>query len=1352
MPPRRAIVKSGNAGNSSKSSKEVLVPSKVDASPPPLFPPGSKYPLSLLQERCTKNGWEKPVVDTVQLLFPFSVGAESYSHPFQPKRNEGWAFVVILTRIVRTKNGQEHESVRMEPHPPYICQSALEARHWGATYALYRFCNSIQLNRVLPSGPRDYWAELAAEHKNAPSHQSWMYDADPFAARKSVTDRQEKVAKKKEAQQTIEALTSESKFDDSPEVKLSSDLRELVENAIKKAIANSPEDVDAPAVIIGEDNMPVLLQRLENLGFMKSQARDAITFLSKPSFLASNLLSAASPLEACIEYLVLHIPEVDLPQRFLPGNNSSNPFVTSMHEGQEDIKKRWIEERAIKQAGWPAHIVRECTTEPHLLEEWALLVAALNRRLVGESWLDVAMQPTDGGLEERITADEMEAMGASYADDNTFTLVMPLFLAPIQLHFVIPPGYSYNRTSRPPPMYLTSPSVPAYVRLHLLAKLLDAFEQGAVKESTESICVLAMQVLEEHWAIVEDQGPPNISDVLKHFAPPVEEVPELKAVATADVQARSTSWKPRSSSGSVGQDLRSDAEVMQEFDTMRQDVRYAKMHEARCRLPAFSSKDDFLAMLVRSRVVVVVGETGSGKTTQLPQFILDSLIESGRGSSANILVTQPRRISAISVAVRVHTERLTDGSVGYVIRGESRRTNKTKLLFCTTGVLLRRLGSGDDLNGVTHVIIDEVHERSVEGDFLLLELKELLKQNSTLKVVLMSATINHETFVRYFSDAPLLRIPGFAYPVTDMFLEDFIDVINYHPSANPERKRQDGEGLRVNREECLSAGLDGRSATAVQTISRSGRVDYALITATVNHIIGKGEDKGGILVFLPGVQEIRQCIDSLQGSSPASQAKIFPLHANLSSDEQRAVFAPTSKWKIVVATNVAETSITIDDIVYVIDAGKVKESQYDPESGLTKLIEQWITRAAGRQRRGRAGRTRPGVCYKLYTRWRENKMEQFPRPEILRVPLESICLSVKAMREDEDVKEFLSHAIDPPEVAAMDKALSVLGELGALGQDGRLTALGRHIATLPLDLRLGKMLILATVFQCLDPALTIAACLSSKPVFLSPMEKRDEATAARARFAREKSDILTDVRAYDECMRIRQEESPSAMRAFCSDNYIAATTIRDIGVLRNDLLAALTTAGLVQPGQRASAPELNAHAGEPALLKALLLAALYPRIARIALPRQAVKFAHTASGAVARDVGANQWRATDMRGARVWVHPGSVQFSETRWRSGMVVSFERVETASKVFLRDVTEVPLYALLLFGGHIAIDHVSGGLTVGGRVEGTLRLRAWPRIAILVQQLRRLLDAALWRALEGGGVLEVAQSPVIGAMLTC
>ena len=383
---------------------------------------------------------------------------------------------------------------------------------------------------------------------------------------------------------------------------------------LRQAIANSPEVEDTPAPTITEDNASVILRQLEDLGFKKTQARDAVAFLSKPSALASNFLCAASPLEACIEYLVLHVPEVDLPRRFLPENNSSNPFITSIHGGQADIKKRWAEERAIKQAGWPAHVVHECTAKSHLLEEWALLIAALNRRLVGESWEDVTMQLDGDDGEERITEDEIESMGAFYTDDHTFTLVMPLFLAPIQLNFVIPPGYAYNRSSRPPPMYVTSSSVPAYVRLHLLEKLLGAFEQGTIKESTEGICVAAMQVLEEHWAQLEDQGPPNMHEVLKHLAPPQEV--RIREVDPASGAPEKSTLKKLSVAGSVRQDLRSDVEVMQEFDTMCQDQRYAGLLAARCRLPAFASKDDFLAMLEKSRVIIVIGETGSGKTTQ----------------------------------------------------------------------------------------------------------------------------------------------------------------------------------------------------------------------------------------------------------------------------------------------------------------------------------------------------------------------------------------------------------------------------------------------------------------------------------------------------------------------------------------------------------------------------------------------------------------------------------------------------------------------------------------------------------------------------------------------------------------
>ncbi|KAJ7631194.1 P-loop containing nucleoside triphosphate hydrolase protein [Roridomyces roridus] len=1303
MPPRKGIVKSGNAGNSSKPSPKPADPVNDDQ-PAPLFPPGSKYPLSLLQERCQKNGWEKCIIDT-------------------RKQQSGFAFVVTLAKINK-KSGQK-ETVRMEPHPAYISPTAAEARQWGATYALYRFCNGIQLNRVLPGGPREYWNQLAAEHKNAPEHQKWMYEADPFTARKDVDKRQEQAAKKREEVQ-VQPESSESvqtrapeprrpeasgQFAHAPEVRMASDLRDIAEEAIKQAISLHPEAADIIPSVLSDEDSPKVTQQLGLLGFSPVQARNAVNFLSRPSPLTASLMSTLSPLEAAIEYSILHVPECDLPQRFLPAANSSNAFVTSTHSGTDDLKRRWMEDKAVKEAGWPVHLVKACLDEdPSLITNWDLLISTLGRKLIG-----AAGAPEPAGSPFPIDPDEVEAMGASLEDPTQ--LVMPLFSAPVQLHVVIGPD-KYPCPGHCP-MYLSSTTVPAYVRLHLLSQLLLETENAEeFIQPGEGFCMAAMRVLEAVWAVVEDDGPPDMAVVLRHVIPQVE----TEGFDYDDSSLKTNNRSRRKGASRHLRDERSSVQMKQDFDQLCRGSKYKEMLSLREKLPAFSAKDEFLGLLDANRVVVVVGETGCGKTTQLPQFILDSLITSGLGSTASIIVTQPRRLSAISVAARVSSERLDDGSVGYAIRGESKQSKTTKLLFCTTGVVLRRLGSGDTLDGISHIVVDEVHERSVDGDFLLLELRELLNKHPTLKIVLMSATINHETFINYFNGAPLLTIPGFTHPVTDIYLEDIVPQIKYRPSAARSTRKESGDVLKAFRDEHKEKGLDDASISAIQIISRSDRIDYQLVAELVRFIMSDSKNKrGGILIFLPGVPEIRQCIDAMRNVLPAGQADVFPLHANLSSDEQRRVFMKTSKWKIVAATNVAETSITIDDVIYVVDAGKVKETQYDAETSMSLLKETYITRAAGRQRRGRAGRTQPGFCYKLYTRKQEANMGKFPVPEILRVPLESISLTVKVMREEEDVKLFLARAIDPPKVAAMEAAWTVLEELGAVDIEGNLTPLGRQISALPVDLRLAKMLVLGTIFQCLGPVLTIAAALSSKPLFLTPMEKRDEASQARARFATAGSDLLTDLNAFDTCARMRSEgKSQSTIRVFCEENFISPNTIRDITTLRNDFIGSLADLGFIPLHSTPSSPALNTNSDNTNLIKAVVLGGLWPR--------SAIKFD---------------------RVGRVFLHPQSILFEVAQWKSPFLVYFHKHMT-SKVFLRDATEVPLYALLLFGGPVTVNHVAGGLTIGAK-NSLIHLRAWPRIGVLVNQLRRLLDAQLQRCVEDGAMLNTtADNPVVRAML--
>ncbi|TFK77465.1 P-loop containing nucleoside triphosphate hydrolase protein, partial [Pluteus cervinus] len=1312
MPPRKGIVKSGNAGNSSKtsiSSKEpISTPSNAEK---PLFPPGSKYPLSLLHERCQKNGWEKPIVDT-------------------RKQDNGYSFAVALSRF--NKRTSSTETVRLEPRTPYVMPTALEARHWGATYALYRFCNGIQLNRVLPPGPRDYWNELSAEHKAMAQPVQWIYDADPFAARQAQDEQRVKAAQERAEKGTYkETKTKESDpFSQLPEVKMATTLRDLVENAVKEAFKLYPPTARTDDTLSEKDRQHIV-SSLKSLGFKQQQVQTAVTFLSETSPLTTKLLTTLPPLDAVIAYLILHVPECDLPQRFLPSHNSSNPFITSAHTGTDDLKKRWVEDKATKEAGWPSYLVKECTSDPDLVQNWAKLIASLGRKLLGEQ--DDKSASTEA---YPIDFDEAEALGARIVDNTE--LVVPLFSAPIHLHILFSSEEGYPCEGYLP-IYLSSVSVPAYIRLHLLSHLLQAMKNDFMDEG-EGFLMANIRILEAEWAEIEDNGPPLMSKVLESVLPNPEPT-------SAPI--------PTSMSGTKGQkrvykeairDIRTDDEIKRQRDEVRLDNKYKTLYAQREKLPAFRVREDFLSRLKQNRVLVVVGETGCGKTTQLPQFILDSLIDSGKGSQASIVVTQPRRISAISVAARMSEERSNDGSVAYAIRGETTRTKTTKLLLCTTGVILRRLGSGDQLKNVSHVIIDEVHERSVDSDFLLLELKELLLQHPTLKIILMSATINHEKFINYFNGAPLITIPGFTHPVKDLYLEDFIPLISYEPPASKGRRKiQDQQSANLDSHK----NLKEEDISKIQAIAVAETTDYQLIAALINHIVSTVEGRAGILIFLSGIQEIRQCLDAIQNTPSAKKMELFPLHANLTSQEQKRVFLKTSKWKIIAATNVAETSITIDDVEYVIDSGKVKEVKYDPETGLSRLEEIWVTQAAARQRRGRAGRTKPGTCFKLFTNAQEKRMNEFPVPEILRVPLEALSLSVKVTKGHANVKHFLGNAIDPPPVASMETAWSTLQELGAINANDDLTPLGRHLAMLPIDLRLGKMLVLGTIFQCLNPILTIAASLSSKPVFVSPMEKREEAKQAKMRFSDKGSDLSASLNAYNECVRMRSEGKPqSAVKAFCEENFISLSTIRDVTTLRNDLFSSLADTGFVPLNSKPASPELNINSTNTNLLKAIILGGFWPRVARVHLPDSAIKFDKIQAGTIQRDNTAKEYKIYDLKSGRAFLHPSSVLFENANWKPPMVAYFQKQMT-SKLFLRDVTQVPLYALLLFGGPVVVDHIKGGVKVGTK-DAWVSLKAWPRIGVLVNQLRDLLDSQLAECIETGTLISGEQSPVIQAIL--
>jgi ATP-dependent RNA helicase DHX29 len=402
------------------------------------------------------------------------------------------------------------------------------------------------------------------------------------------------------------------------------------------------------------------------------------------------------------------------------------------------------------------------------------------------------------------------------------------------------------------------------------------------------------------------------------------------------------------------------------------------------------------------------------------------------------------------------------------------------------------------LNDVTHIIVDEVHERSLLGDFLLIILKSLIEKQSCdntsrkLKVILMSATVDADLFSRYFGHCPVITAQGRTHPVTTHFLEEIYESINYllapdSPAAlrsdtsikdklgsvNDRRGKKNlvlagwGDDYLLS-EDCLnpfyvSSNYNSYSDQTQQNLKRlnEDRIDYELLEELICHIDDTCEE-GAILIFLPGVAEIYMLLDMLAASyrfrGPAADW-LLPLHSSIASSEQRKVFLrpPKGLRKVIAATNIAETSITIDDVVYVIDSGKHKENRYNPQKKLSSMVEDWISQANARQRTGRAGRVKPGICFSLYTRYRfEKLMRPYQVPEMLRMPLVELCLQIKLLGLGH-IKPFLSRALEPPSEGAMTSAISLLHEVGAVEGDEELTPLGHHLAKLPVDVLIGKV-------------------------------------------------------------------------------------------------------------------------------------------------------------------------------------------------------------------------------------------------------------------------------------------------------
>ncbi|XP_018620694.2 ATP-dependent RNA helicase DHX30 isoform X2 [Scleropages formosus] len=721
-------------------------------------------------------------------------------------------------------------------------------------------------------------------------------------------------------------------------------------------------------------------------------------------------------------------------------------------------------------------------------------------------------------------------------------------------------------------------------------------------------------------------------------------------------------------------------------------------------LPVDAHREHVVSTVEASRVTVVAGETGCGKTTRIPRFLLEHRVLAGDGANCNILVTQPRRISAVSVAQRVAQELGPSlrHCVGYQVRLESRPPKHSggALLFLTVGVLLRKLQTNPTLEGVSHVVVDEVHERDVNTDLLLALLRSALRDNPHLRVVLMSATGDTQRLAHYFGDCPVLKVPGFMHPVQERYLEEVLTEMGHRP---PPPYQAD----RVTQEE--------DDATP----------DLDLVVHVIDHIHTSGEP-GALLCFLPGWQDIRAVQEKLEEKpSVRSSAHILPLHSSLSVLDQQAVFQrpSPSQRKIVLATNIAETSITINDIVHVVDVGAQKEQRYDPRTKVSCLDTVWVSRSSITQRRGRAGRCQPGHAYHLFPRRRLDTMKMFPIPEILRTPLENVVMQAKIHSPQAKVVDFLSQVLDSPDEAAVRDAVSVLQETGVLDEAEALTPLGKRIAQLSCDPQLGKVLVLASLFRCVLPLLSITACLTRDP-FLNSLQNRTLVSQARAELSGHScSDHLIFSRVVQGW---RQTQRNRCSRQEFLDTYtLSGSSLRFIQGLIQQFSENLQEAALVQHASEClhQSSQINQHSQEDELVKAVLAAGLYPNIIKVK------------RGSVLKGRFRPNSLSYRTRRGPVILHRSTVNRSKEQLPSRWLTFFTAVQSNGSVFIRDSSSIHPLALLLLTDCDIIERVSGdrvkvSLSNHSLVQFELPLQTWE----LLWELRVALRAMQMRGLQG------------------
>lgn len=1361
--PKDAKTKGKELKNDSKNSKTDSKNGKDDNIKPTRglnlndnFGWTGKLPMTLLYEHCQRNKWNKPIIDI--------------------HKPQGKCKAVIT---LSWENPKTKELIKIPYNNGKLLPTINEAKHYAATFTLFKLSFNKNLKLLLPNIFKDYWDELTTERLNLlktdKTKHDILYNENPFQVylqqqelkaqlqKEKEKSRKEKLERKaklglsedidfkqiksilnkngenpqenkdeksdtlsKSTESTSKAINSpfisKKTWEAAPIFDIDSEIRIALEDKLKYFINWSLISDTSPKVLANEMNSLFV-----GLGFKVNHVNEALKYTNS--------------INGVLEWLLFYIPEDDLPPFFNRSNYSSLMKIK--------ISKPLHHELIINNltnSGYPLTEVLSTLSSTGFEESLATLkltqsIARTSDTISKEDLhSSLTLPPTSPEESQEIWYNELSSLQSmdysiefiTSKEIESTTAIVDLPTISSKFKFFKPANYPNDIVG----IQLMT-KLPNYIKLSIISKIINQLVTNQFLGFEYIFNIIDFLV--NNWSeLVNNPGPLINQSLFKANSP-------LFKLDTLDQGSENGS---KMSLG--GFNLRSDSEKIQAYHDARiKEKKFSESLNTRMKLPSWQKRQEILNTINQNQVVLITGETGSGKSTQIVQYILDQAYEKKRFES-KIMITQPRRISTLGLADRISSERLTQvgKEVGYIIRGDSKVSSTTSVYFVTIGVLLRFLQTSKKvLNNLHYLIIDEVHERSIDSDFLLILLKLLLSSPNFkhLKIILMSATIDTSIFAKFFKkEIPHIHIPGRTFPINDVYLPEILSDLDYK--------------MELNNGQVISPQADSN-------FFKSGNINYDMIVKLVYHLINTKVKQlhGSILVFMPGVFEINRLISRILDYDSTLDANItcYPLHSGLNPGDQVKVFKtpPKGSVKIVVATNVAETSITIPDCTIVIDTGRVKLVKYDAATKLTRLVETWCSKSEMLQRRGRSGRIKSGNCYHLYTKETESEWLINPIPEILRTNLDNLYLIIKSMGVSK-VKAFLLNGIDSPLEMSLSSCEQNLTTIGALSlnndNDHELTNLGKYLSYLPTDLSNGKLLIYGCIFGCINNCLLISSIKSigSGSLFIKNQDLRDKFKLILSKHSNGNGDLIGYLNLIKLYLLI---SSKSEKNAFIKNNHLSKLVINDVISTRDQFVNLLTDLNFMNTNNNDT---LNRNDQNVKLLKALITSAYYPNIAKINYP--STKYTSSTHGAIEtnpddrlikyfiKNDGFESGSSDNYPVTRVFVHPSSTLFkfnkdgtdetkaynpdltpqvSSLNQKPPFSVYSNSFQT-SKHYISDITPVNPISVLLFGGEISYNLAPtfGQLSPGIVMDNWIPIKTWCKNAVLLKYVRLLLDQIL------------------------